>query len=397
MKVLISCDEYCYSQNGLYYLSDTGLILLKRYLNVFEQVVLALRTKKLSKSEGRGKYRNVIDTSNVHIVPIPFFQGLQQFIPLYPQIWKSVLQILKEHCDLAILRLPSTSAFVVWRTVIRKTNMPYATEIVFDCYDGYLNANTILHKMLWKIMHKWQVVACNKAIGVSCVTQFYLQKHYFPLSEKSVTSHYSSIELPFSFYYKPRTYPDKSDFTIVHVANQVEFAGRKGHNELLEVVSLVRKKGHDVRIIFIGGDYNNGVAKLKSLASDLHILEVVNFAGYLSQTEMRKKMLDADIAILPTRAEGLPRVIIEAMALGLPCITSPVSGNPELISKDLLVNYWDVITMAEKVIALMTDRSYYESVSKGNFEKSKLYESGILNVRRTKFYEELKMKILKTK
>lgn len=390
MKVLVSCDEYCFSQNGLYYLSDTGLILLKRYLKVFEQVVLVLRTKFLSESEERGKHHNVIADANVHVVPLPFFQGPKQFVSLYPQIRRSVHQILKVHCDLAILRLPSTSAFVVWRTVIQKSKVPYATEIVFDCYDGYLNANTIFHKMLWKVMHKWQVTACNKAIGVSCVTQYYLQKRYYPLSENAVTSHYSSIELPSSFYYKPRIYPDKSYFTIVHVANQVEFAGRKGHNELMEIVSLVRKKGYDIRIVFIGGDYNNGMEKLKSLASNLQILSSVNFAGYLSQSEMRERMLDADIAILPTRAEGLPRVVIEAMALGLPCITSPVSGNPELISEDLLVDYWNVKAMAEKVIELMTNKSYYESVSKYNFEKSKQYESKILNARRTEFYKALR-------
>ena len=393
MKVLISCDEYCYSQNGLYYLSDTGLVLLKRYLNVFEEVVLALRTKYLSDSEDRGKYRNVVDVSNVHIVPIPFFQGPKQFIPLYPQIRKSVLQISNEHCNLAILRLPSTSAFVVWHTVVKKMKMPYATEIVFDCYDGALNANSFFHKMLWKIMHNWQVAACHKAMGVSCVTQYYLQKHYYPLAKDAVISHYSSIELPSSFYYKPRTYPEKPYFTIVHVANQVEYASRKGHNELIEIVSLVRKKGYDVRIAFIGEDYNNGMEKLKSLASDFQIADFVCFTGYLSQSELREKMIASDMAILPTRAEGLPRVVIEAMALGLPCITSPVSGNPELISKDLLVGYSDVKTMAEKVIELITDKSYYEKVSKDNFEKSKLYQSDILNARRAEFYRALRNKI----
>lgn len=393
MKVLISCDEYCYSQNGLYYLSDTGLLLLKRYLSAFEHVVLALRTKFLSPNEDRGKYHNLVDVVNVHIVPIPFFQGPKQFFFSYLKIRKTVLGILREQCDMAILRLPSTTAFVIWKSIIKKKKLPYAVEVVFDCYDGYLNANSSIHKLLWKIMHRWQVEACNNAMGVACVTQHYLQKHYYPLDKNAVTAYYSSIELPLRFYYKPRLYPNKSYFTIVHVANQVEYASRKGHNELIEAVSLIREKGYDVRILFIGEDYKDGIRKLKSLASKLRIEDIIDFSGYLSQDEMRKRMIDSDIAVLPTRAEGLPRVVIEAMALGLPCITSPVSGNPELISEDLLVNYWDIEKMANKVEELMDDKSYYETVSRCNFEKSKLYQSDVLNARRTDFYRTLSNKI----
>lgn len=397
MKVLISGDEYCYSQKGLFFLSDTGMTLLKRYLNSFEQVVLAVRTKFLSDREERGKYKHLIGTKNVDVIPLPFFQGPKQFILTYGKIRKAICEILEKKIDLAILRLPSTSAFFVWRIAVKKIGIPYATEIVFDCFDEYQNSCSLFYKYLWKTMHKWQVNACHHAIGVSCVTQHYLQKRYYPLSKNAITSYYSSIELPSSFYYKPRHLSDKPCFQIVHVANQVQYSSRKGHNELIKVIAELKRIGCNVKLLFIGEDYDNGIAKLNAFATNLNVANMIDFSGYLSQQEMRDTMINMDIAVLPTRSEGLPRVIIEAMAMGLPCITSPVSGNPELISSDLLVDYSDIKGMANKIKELITNRAYYAEVSETNFKKSKSYASEVLNIRRKNFYDAIKQGVLSNK
>ena len=93
---------------------------------------------------------------------------------------------------------------------------------------------------------------------------------------------------------------------------------------------------------------------------------------------------------MPTWAEGLPRVIIEAMAKGLPCITTPVSGNPELVSEHFLVKYSDVEVLADRIEELVKNKSVYEAESKGNFKKSLLYEASVLEKRRDSFYQKLK-------
>ena len=81
------------------------------------------------------------------------------------------------------------------------------------------------------------------------------------------------------------------------------------------------------------------------------------------------------------------------MALGLPCITSPVSGNPELISKDYLIEYEDIMGMANMVEKLLTNKRLYEEASRNNYEKSIEYNSEVLNSRRTIFYKNIKNKI----
>lgn len=387
MKLLIAADEYCSSYNDEYYVSETGLTLIKRYLCVFDYVLVAFRTKKVDCKDELGKYCNKITDKNVSFIPIPFFQGPKQFATKYLSIMKS-LKIRIKDCDFAILRLPSTTAFAAL-SIIKKQKIPYATEVVFDCQDAVEASESFLNKTIWRILHRMQVEACNNALGVSCVTAQYLQKHYFSTQKNAVTSHYSSIELTDDFFLNERIYPTKKIFTLVHVANQVQFHSRKGHNELIEVISILNREKKRAEIVFVGEDYDGGIDLLKTYAEGLGLADDVHFTGYLKRKALREQLEKADIAVLPTRAEGLPRVVIEAMALGLPCITSPVSGNPELINSEFLIGYDDVLGMAKACEKLITSKEIYEKESRENFAKSKEYSTEVLNPRRTHFYKSL--------
>ena len=389
MKVLLVCDAYCYKQDDCYYVKEFTLILLRRYLSVFEKVRLAVRTRTIE-DFNKDILSNYLPLtySQVEIYPIPFFQGPKQYLKKYTHIRKSMRRVICG-CSLAILRLPSTIAFAAWNE-IRKTKIPCVAEIVFDCLDAAKSDVSLLEKALWFSMHKKQQRVCSYSVGIACVTENYLQRHYFSKKENAITSSYSSIELPDKFYYKVRSYPEKERFRIIHVANQVMYNGRKGHKELIQVLQILQQKKYKVEIVFIGKNYRKGIEKLEQYAKMLEVSENISFTGYLSTEKLREQLIMSDIAVLPTKAEGLPRVIIEAMAVGLPCITTNVSGNPELISHDFLVDYEDVGTIAAKIIKLIEDKQLYENESKINFEKSRKYASEILNKKRTEFFRRVR-------
>ena len=86
----------------------------------------------------------------------------------------------------------------------------------------------------------------------------------------------------------------------------------------------------------------------------------------------------------------MPRVIIEAIAKGLPTVTTPASGNPELIPAHYLVDFYDVDTLANRIEELVTSKEEYEKASKENYEHSLQYEASILQDRRDEFYRALK-------
>lgn len=388
MNVLVSCDEYCYKYAGDYYLRDVGTIFTKRYLSVFDKLRFVIRVKEVYSVSELGKFRIKVTDPKIEIYPLDFFQGPIQYAKHYLSIRRK-LNHVAHGCDVAILRLPSTVAFAVLPKLAAQ-NIPFATELVYDCYDDYKSENNIIYKILMKRMHDSQVNACKKAIGVAPVTAYYIQKHY-PASINAIQSHYSSIELTDDFFYKPRTYPNEKEcLTIVHVANQVQFNGRKGHIDLLNVLHILKKRNIVVKIVFIGEDYQCGIRKCKQLACELGIGSQVTFTGFLTYKDMRQQLLEGDIAVLPTKAEGLPRVVIEAMAMGLPCVTSRVSGNPELIEDEFLFEYGDVVAIVSAIEKLVTDKHLYEEVSERNFNNSKEYAKSVLDERRTVFYKAIR-------
>ena len=141
----------------------------------------------------------------------------------------------------------------------------------------------------------------------------------------------------------------------------------------------------------LGKDTGKGYTiNVLDLAKKLGVENRVKFIGGVTRSRLSDYLESSDLYVMPTWAEGLPRVIIEAMAKGLPCITTPVSGNPELVSEHFLVGYSDINTLADRIEELVKNKSIYEVTSKENFERSLQYEASVLEKRRDAYYTKLK-------
>ena len=147
--------------------------------------------------------------------------------------------------------------------------------------------------------------------------------------------------------------------------------------------------GIDASVTFIGdGDLR---PELEKMAEVLGVGTKVVFTGLLgSAMDVREKLLDADIFILPTKAEGLPRAVIEAMAVGLPCLSTPVNGIPELLEKEYMFDPMDSQGFTEKIIELLQNPEKMGQTSMRNINKAREYEETVLQQRRIEFYTKLK-------
>lgn len=103
----------------------------------------------------------------------------------------------------------------------------------------------------------------------------------------------------------------------------------KGQAILLEAVAQLHQQGLLVTLTLVGmgPDQQN----LKVYAKTLGIGELVDFTGAVDQDHILAYYQAADIFVLPSFAEGLPVVLMEAMAMEIPCITTAITGIPELI------------------------------------------------------------------
>lgn len=149
--------------------------------------------------------------------------------------------------------------------------------------------------------------------------------------------------------------PDPRPFTMLS-------AGRldpvKGFPVLLEAVALLCRRGLDVQLRVAGG---GGMLEwLERRKRELGIPEErVIFEGWKSGDEMPALYAGADAFVLASFAEGIPVVLMEAMARGVPCIATAVHGTPELVvhrETGLLVPPGNAEALAEAVAQLIEDR-----------------------------------------
>ena len=120
-------------------------------------------------------------------------------------------------------------------------------------------------------------------------------------------------------------YSQKEVFRILHVGR---FADVKNHVLILNSFTSFAERHPDARLQLLGeGELWDD---MKELAKELQIDEKVEFAGL--QSNVSPWLHDADLFILPSKYEGMPMTLIEAMGTGLPIIASKVGGIPDMLT-----------------------------------------------------------------
>lgn len=133
-------------------------------------------------------------------------------------------------------------------------------------------------------------------------------------------------------------------------------AGIKGVSVLFEALERILPRFPDMHLTLIGDGPER--ADLEREAQMRGLGDVVIFAGYRSQAEVAEALQEADLLVLPSFAEGVPVVLMEAMAAGLPVIASRVAGIPELVEdgvSGLLVPPGDSDALAGAINELLVD------------------------------------------
>lgn len=384
-KLLVSCDHYVFCYNNKYFLKESGIVLLERYLSVFSSIRFAVRVKYVNSEDELGIHSFELKHKEVEVFELPFFQGPKQYLTVYLKTLSNLKKVT-EGCSAAILRLPSTVGFEVLKR-IKKKQIPFAIEVIANPLESAKLTKSKINYFLLMEMHRKLKKAVNDANGVSYVTKSTLQKIYPTSKRTEFESYYSSVELPDDFYFKPRTLDSNEPFVLCHVSNQIK-SHNKGYLIAIQTLKILKENGiKNVSLKFAG--YGELIPELTDYSKELEVEESVEFVGHLTFNELRTFLLSSNLMILPTVSEGLPRCIIEAGATGLPCISTPVGGIPELLPNNLLFKPKDAQQFASSVISIIEDKKLYEKISKDLFEMSQEFNRTVLTNRRTQFYRQL--------
>jgi glycosyltransferase involved in cell wall biosynthesis len=122
----------------------------------------------------------------------------------------------------------------------------------------------------------------------------------------------------------PTPIPPKPSFVCVGRLSE-----QKGHILLIEAVSQLATEGLNFQLVLVGdGELRKPI---ETLIQQLQLQEYIEITGWATNTEVQQYILASQVMVLPSFAEGLPVVLMEALALGRPVITTYVAGIPELV------------------------------------------------------------------
>jgi len=288
-----------------------------------------------------------------------------------------------------LLRLPCPIGDLV-RQILR-AGRPYAVEMLGDPFDAfaYGGVKHAMRPILRRMLARNAVNACRTACAVGYVTERSIQRRY-PAGPDALSTSYSDLELDQSAVVSEAAPVVRASgaITLVMVGSLEQLY--KGPDVLIDALASCVEAGLDVRLRIVGGGRYR--VMLERQARNRGVAARVAFLGQLaSEDEIRSELDAADVFVLPSRAEGLPKALIEAMARAKPCIASAVGGIPELLPDEDLVLPGDVTALANKIRDVVANTDRMTRMAVRNLERVAAFRPTSLQPRRVGLYRHLEM------
>ena len=229
-----------------------------------------------------------------------------------------------------------------------------ASKITGVSYSFTAHAKDIFHEIVEEEVLRKKLA---DAAGVITVSQFnvnYLEDKYAHAAA-GVKLIYNGLDLD-EFHFTPGS---EGIPLLLAVGRLVE---KKGFSYLLDACALMRSRGIRFRCEIIGGGVLEST--LFEQHKELDLGDCVTLCGPMSQSDVKQRIRQASVLVAPcvhakdNDRDGLPTILLEAMALGTPCISTPVTGIPEVLRHEetgLMVAERDEVALADACERLLSD------------------------------------------
>jgi glycosyltransferase involved in cell wall biosynthesis len=320
----------------------------------FDEISLCVPV--LSEPRGEG---TPIRAHNVTLAPLPNFDGPVQFYPRLPIMLPRIVRFVRD-VDLVHCRVPTPAAVLAF-TCSRVFRRHQFLLVVGDLrallptmpYRG-------LKRLLWRAYTEFEELniqwMANHALTFAngeALTVKHSREGRSVIRTQTTTIDANAIGSREDTCAGPR----------VRLLTVSRIDPRKGLRVLPEAVARLAEAGCEASVDIIGpvvgapGEEER--AAITSLAEEWAVADRVSLIGAVPLDQLLPRYRAYDVFVLPTLpGEGIPRVLLEAMAAGLPVVTSRVSGIPSLITHDvngLLVDAPSAPAVAEAVMRIVGD------------------------------------------
>ncbi len=352
--------------------------MFQRYELMCDRLILCMRQKQVSSPEALSK----ITLPYIEFVPCVNLATPAYFFKI-SEARKTISSVL-EKVDGAIIRLPSMIGDIAVE-LCYKNNIPFLVELVGCTWDSLWN-----HSVKGKIMALPRLISTKKAVKKSpyvlYVTQNFLQNRY-PTNGKSIGCSDVDIQNMSEEIFNKRVKHIESHSGRLKIGTLAAVNVRyKGQQYVIEAIGKLKKQGIDNFEYHIAG--NGDQSYLRSVAEKNNVSDRVFFTGGIPHEKVFDWLDSIDIYVQPSRTEGLPRAMAEAMSRALPVFGANTGGIPELTEPEYIFsNSRNNINEICKILKSYMSESM-RAQAKRSFEKAQEYSSIVLNQIREDFYRD---------
>lgn len=358
-------------------------IFAKRILNVFDHVKIHARSFKTNLSSGLP-----VEGKDAKFVTIADYRGVREFLLQIPGIVQKCFTLARQK-EPVLLYLPGTLPMIcgLFRMAFKN---PLHVLIVADPQDQ-MSKDALRHP-LQPFFHKLYVFVlrflCAHAVTAMYVTEDYLQSKYPPHNDARSFGT-SDVNLSKDAYVKRARKPkefDNKGLAIIYVAMMAQ--AYKAHEILINCISKLQNQGHDITLRLVGDGPLR--PELEALAKELSVQDHIKFCGKLPFGEkINAELRVSDLFVMPSRAEGLPRALVEAMAQALPAISTSVGGVPEILPIEHLMPVDDTELLLKKLKSLVGNQAKLAQMSAENFKRAQDFSKGKIDQKINEFYKAI--------
>lgn len=351
-----------------------------RYYTIADELSVIIRVNEISKEEAESRLSK-ITISPFSVVECPNISSIKGILFSKQQAKKIIYREVNKS-DYIVIRLPSFIGNLAVDAA-KELNKPYLVEVVACPWDAFWN-----HSLKGKIIAPFMYYATKKRVKnakhVIYVTDKFLQKRY---PTNGVKIGCSDVELPSldSSILDKRLNKIKNmqyNNPIIIGTTAAVNVLYKGQQYVIKAISKLNKEGYDFEYYLAGGGDNS---YLKSVAEKYCVLDKIKFLGSLPHDKVFEYLDNIDLYIQPSKQEGLPRALVEAMSRGCPSLGSITGGIPELLNDEFIFNNGAVNEICE--LLKKFDKKVMVEEAKRSFEKAREYDKTELNEKRNMFFK----------
>ena len=359
--------------------------LWQRYLDEFEHLFVMARVADNCPEPAASGI--VSGQGRISFIELPYYVGLRQYCEVRAQLREMIRRNLLPG-RAYLCRVPGILGATAAR-LLTAQGLPYGVEVVGDPWEVFAKGGVsvpfrpVFRRICTRTLQR---VVRNSAAALY-VTQEKLQKTY-PVRSGCFSTAVSNVIIPASYldHFSLRYFQPSRTYRLLSIGSLAQLY--KGPDIALQAVKILKQHGISITLVWLGDGKFRPL--MQELSETLGISDCVDFQGSVDPETVRAQLLQTDLYIHPSKTEGLPRAVIEAMAAGLPCIGTRVGGIPELLEPAALVPPNDSNALADKICTFLANPEFVHQQQQRNFAEAMKYREEVLKQRRRQFFQRLK-------